>query len=306
MYIYETIDYLENYPANVFIASIEYSNFHWHLDYELILVLKGSVMLTDGVRTSVLKAGDLYLVNTKSIHSLDNRGERNLCLFIQINNELLKNPKDPTQTYFFYLNSQDDILIPKCGYGKIRQAAAQIGYGWRMEKATGVYRMYALLYGIIADLFESSVYDTYLSSDRNSNEDNRFLVEILNYIQDNYKNSHVLEEVCQKKGIGEKNLYRLLKEKIGQTPNKFLLENRIEHAKYLLTCTKKSISYIAGDSGFSSESTFFRVFKQTTGTSPLQYRREGILSNYKPELKNYLDFNYAEARSLLVKLIEKE
>jgi hypothetical protein len=62
------------FPANVFIASIDHSSFHWHLDYELILVLKGTILLTEGTKTIVLKGGDVYLINTKSIHALGGQG----------------------------------------------------------------------------------------------------------------------------------------------------------------------------------------------------------------------------------------
>lgn len=229
-----------------------------------------------------------------------------MCLIIQINSNFLKNPNDANVTYFFYLNSQDKVLVPGCSYEKIRRTAARIGQEYRAEKQFGFYRLYSLLYEMAADLFEYSVYDTYLAADYSNNEDNHFLVEILNYIQDHYQDEQVLEEVCKEKGIGEKNLYKLLKKRIGMTPNQFLLKNRIEHAKYLLSCTNRSVDFIVDDCGFGSESTFFRVFKQSVGTTPLKYRKKGKLAENNPELKNYLDFNYSEANRLLYEYAKEE
>jgi AraC-like DNA-binding protein len=58
------------------------------------------------------------------------------------------------------------------------------------------------------------------------------------------------------------------------TPGKWLTHKRLEHAKLLLTTSKKNISEIAYDSGFENISHFSRIFKEKYGASPLQYRNK--------------------------------
>lgn len=60
----------------------------------------------------------------------------------------------------------------------------------------------------------------------------------------------------------------------GQTPNEYLLQCRLERAKLLLIETDESLSQIAEDCGFSSQSYFGKQFRREVGVSPLKYRSE--------------------------------
>ena len=61
-----------------------------------------------------------------------------------------------------------------------------------------------------------------------------------------------------------------------ESPGRWLLQKRIDHAQRLLIQTDKQIIDVALESGFSNVSHFDRVFKESTGISPLKYRK-GIL-----------------------------
>ncbi|MBK8503955.1 MAG: helix-turn-helix transcriptional regulator [Saprospiraceae bacterium] len=58
------------------------------------------------------------------------------------------------------------------------------------------------------------------------------------------------------------------------SPGRWLTEKRIGYAKMLLDTSKKNISEIAYDSGFESSPHFSRVFKESYGLSPSQYREK--------------------------------
>ena len=60
------------------------------------------------------------------------------------------------------------------------------------------------------------------------------------------------------------------------TPGLWLKERRVNHAKLLLTNANKNINEVAYDSGFESITHFSRVFKDTYGMSPMQYRKSGL------------------------------
>ncbi len=59
----------------------------------------------------------------------------------------------------------------------------------------------------------------------------------------------------------------------GQNFNLFINQFRTEHAAKLLITSESSLDIIALDSGFNSVRSFFRIFRQTTGLTPGQYRR---------------------------------
>jgi AraC-like DNA-binding protein len=58
----------------------------------------------------------------------------------------------------------------------------------------------------------------------------------------------------------------------GKSVNGFLNEYRVRHAAHLLATTNDSVALIAELSGFS-RSSFFRIFSETYGMSPSDYRK---------------------------------
>jgi AraC family transcriptional regulator, exoenzyme S synthesis regulatory protein ExsA len=60
------------------------------------------------------------------------------------------------------------------------------------------------------------------------------------------------------------------------TPGKCLIERRLEHAYHLLSCSDKTVSEAAFESGFESASHFSRVFRQRFGFPPVSMRRQKV------------------------------
>lgn len=61
----------------------------------------------------------------------------------------------------------------------------------------------------------------------------------------------------------------------GTTPHQYLIGQRIERAKVLLSATAASVTDISANLGFSSPSHFATTFKQRTGVTPTMYRTHG-------------------------------
>ncbi|HLT80338.1 MAG TPA: AraC family transcriptional regulator [Cyclobacteriaceae bacterium] len=64
----------------------------------------------------------------------------------------------------------------------------------------------------------------------------------------------------------------------GMSPGKWLISKRLEFARHLLETTEESISDITLRSGFKNTSHFVRLFKETYGKPPLQYRQQKMLT----------------------------
>jgi AraC-like DNA-binding protein len=60
----------------------------------------------------------------------------------------------------------------------------------------------------------------------------------------------------------------------GLSPWQFVLLRRVERAKNLLTTSRRAMSEIAFECGFSSSQHFATAFKKQVGTTPSAYRRE--------------------------------
>jgi AraC-like DNA-binding protein len=62
------------------------------------------------------------------------------------------------------------------------------------------------------------------------------------------------------------------------SPGKWLMAKRLEHARLLLETSYESVSEIASKAGFKNTSHFVRIFKETYGKPPLQYRHAEVIS----------------------------
>lgn len=299
-YMYEAIEHDKNFPAKVFIASIERSCYHWHYDYEIMLVLKGSVQISLWPEKYIVNAGNIVLVNSKVVHSLQKTSQDNICLFIQLKKGLFKSWSEENQNYWFYLNSAAETVKPKVPYSMFVRTAALIGLECEGKTIANLYRMQALLYEMVADLFEYVHYDIrqYVNTSDKEEEAN-ILIKIIEYVEEHYYEENIGEKLCNHIGMSEKTLYRFLKSHTNMTLKDLITTIKIEKAQYLLSTTDKPVSVIANESGFGNQKTFYRIYKKETGLTPTEFKRNGNRVEENKQIQGYLDFSKREALGLL-------
>lgn len=303
LYIFETVELKNQYPANILITSIGESRFHWHYEYELIIVLKGSIVVNTIPKPIVMKQNDIIMINSKTVHEVKQTEEENICLIIQLNPEEFKNSFEPNVRYYFYLNSVTNEISPYREYRHFINISAQLALKFLEDSRIGYYRINAIIHTIIADLFEYVAYDMCLSAN-SINEDIQTLMEIIEYFQRNLSDKDVLKSLYKDLGISEKTAYRFLKDNIGMSAKELVTSMKIDKVKHLLKYTSKSISYIIDVCGFGSENSFYRIFKNEVGVTPNEYRVRGTNLEKNPKVRGYLDFKENEAKEALIKILE--
>lgn len=301
--IYESIKDNKASLVNAFVAPIESSAFHWHNEYELIGILKGSIQIRIRSEIVLLQQGDIFLVNPNIIHALQNvEGEGNLCMVIQIRPELFILDGNGA-TLFFYLDSTDEE-IPKCGFSYFYKKMAKIIYETMNEEKYAQFRVRAEACGLIADLFDYVVYDERFKDSKTENAQ-ELTVAIIEYMEKHLEDEKLLERTCHEYGLSRKTMDRNLKNTIGVTGKEIIDNLRMEKAKKLLKNTDKNMNYILDHCGFGSEKTFYRMFRQETGLTPKEFREKGQIMNYNNVLKGYLDFETPEVKRILKNIIKE-
>lgn len=83
-----------------------------------------------------------------------------------------------------------------------------------------------------------------------------------------------VRRLAEVSGVSEAHFSRSFKQAFGVPPHRYLLTRRIERAVTLLRDTKLNITDIAFTTGWESLGTFGRIFRDVTGRSPGDMRRE--------------------------------
>lgn len=106
-----------------------------------------------------------------------------------------------------------------------------------------------------------------------SHEENSIAVKAKRYINSNYKEDLSVENIAVFCNVSASYLHKIYSAAYGIGPSEALLNRRIYKARDLLVNSKLSLSEIATECGFNSQSYFSDCFKRKTGVAPGCFRR---------------------------------
>jgi AraC family transcriptional regulator len=97
---------------------------------------------------------------------------------------------------------------------------------------------------------------------------------VCDYIEANLHQDISLAELAAIARLSPYHFCRAFKETVGEPPHRYQMSRRIEQAKTLLAKPSLSVSDVAVAVGYGSLSRFSALFRQVTGHSPRDYRRQ--------------------------------
>ena len=100
------------------------------------------------------------------------------------------------------------------------------------------------------------------------------LTRITEFVKDADNTCPTIPEISEKLGISPRHLTRIFKTTVGQTIHAFVAEIRLRKAIGLLTSTGLSIKDISRKLGYSSPWGLSVGFREATGQTPTQFRRQ--------------------------------
>ncbi len=139
------------------------------------------------------------------------------------------------------------------------------------DSFASVIRLFNLLYRLslvenARELSSSSFVDA-----REENEDDR-VRRVKEFITTNYMQNICLKELADLVCMSEDSFSRFFKHKTGRTPNRYLIDYRLGIAARLLLSTKMSVAEIGYSCGFNTLSHFNRLFRESKGCTPSEFR----------------------------------
>jgi AraC family transcriptional regulator len=97
------------------------------------------------------------------------------------------------------------------------------------------------------------------------------LNQVLDYIQAHLAQDLTLAELAAIAQVSPNYFATQFKQSLGIAPHQYVVQQRIERAKTLMTMEKGSIAEIAGLVGFADQSHFTRHFKRIVGVTPKKF-----------------------------------
>ena len=94
------------------------------------------------------------------------------------------------------------------------------------------------------------------------------------YLENNFNEKINIENLAADLAVGRRNFDRRFKKATGNTHIEYLQKVKIEAAKKNLESTRKTISEVMYEVGYSDLKSFRTTFKKITGLSPLEYRNK--------------------------------
>lgn len=189
----------------------------------------------------------------------------------------------PNRCYHFSLTTEDQMLkysldsLPTFGYHpEMEKIFSIIQRIINLPEKTHMYSRLEVMSGIctILSMLLQQNYTIPDRSDFHISRHQNTLIDADKYLRNHYNENVDLEYLSRVSGLHPTYFHKLFTAAYGCTPLQKLNSYRIANATGYLISTTRSIGEIATSCGFSSQNYFTIKFKEYTGMTPTQFRKQ--------------------------------
>lgn len=251
---------------------------HWHTEIELFVLTKGRIEMQVDDEYYLLEEGQCIFINSGVYHSakaLDLNG----CSFFAVvfSHEFLHTDLHSHFGKQYIM----PVLDGKILFTPIIKQEIQ----WQSKILDLLYEINTIKEDEILEkelMLKSRMYSIwelyYMHAKRDENKllkpsiNQERIKPVLDYIAKNYAEELKLTELANLIPMSEGQFCRIFQQTTKRTPMQYIMRYRILQSCHLLTESTNKISDIANLSGFNNISYYNKVFLQTIGCTPKQYR----------------------------------
>ena len=249
--------------------------FHWHKDWEIIHIVRGTFDLTVDSYEFHAVAGDYLFVNEGAIHGGTPHGCVYECIVFE---PRMLFHQTPIARNYLQPNYNQQRMLPRMLPRDDTEGAKLLNLFFRSMQNQGAGRELGVfgLLCLIIDHIDRKDYWIKRDDISSSPRKLRLTKDLMDYLEENYTQDLTLAMLAEKAGMSPRYFCRFFKEMTGKTPIEYLNYYRIERAALDLATTCKSVTEAAFDNGFHDLNYFIRCFKRQKGITPGQFMHQDL------------------------------
>lgn len=235
---------------------------HIHEAMECVYVTSGTLELGVGTELFHMEKGDFAIVFPNIIHHyqvFDSGENRAIYIFL-----------DPSLSSVFYEDLQK--LSPE--YPIIEKDKVHADVHNAVMELAGNKKCTPMLIQAYMQIILAHVFSEMHMVDKGDIGGNDIIYHTVEYVAKNFKEEMSLEKMARDLGISKYVLSRLFAKTFHCNYNQYVNRVRLDYAVLLIENTNSSITTICMESGFESQRTFNRVFKERYKMTPREYRNQ--------------------------------
>ena len=252
---------------------------HWHDEWEFIIVEKGIVeLLLENAHFSI-KAGDGIFINSCALHAIDGQLSKNAVLHSAVfhprliggnvdsifwNRLVLPISNDNSPRYVM-LNQQN--CIHKQMLDDFHEAWKAVAF--EIDDYENLTRY--LLSRIWRSLCDQCTQTNNVLSAQDRVDAERIRA-MLTYIEANLANELNTKKIAESVSISESVCLRCFHRMLGITPIQYVKQTRLDKAAELLRSSTMTTKAVAFECGFNDVSYFTKAFRERMGCTPKEYK----------------------------------
>ncbi len=258
---------------------------HWHTSMEIVNVLHGTIELRTQNQSLLMHAGDSAFVNTGVLHMYQAHGKEPADLYAHLFHADFLSGADGSvfeEKYFLPVSRCAGLeawLIRPDTKEHMEMISAVLTAAERMREEPEYFEMDVR--SLLCRFWKGLLKDTgdlrEKASSRNTADSER-IKQMMDFVRDHYSEAIGVDDIAASAGVSGRECTRCFRRCIGVSPIEHLTQYRVRMGAKALRETARTVLEISEDCGFSSPSYFSKVFREMTGQTPKEYRKQYSLS----------------------------
>lgn len=250
---------------------------HFHDDIEIVYILSGNIILTRNTLETILKPGDVAVINPNIIHATRSENPQTTAYVLQVSYDFLQKCQLERKQIFFDIPILSNTELTRSqaeGLERLKQDLAEFQQVYMVSDDYYSLKLNSLIFDITYTLFHSFSSEQETGVYANQFKHFKRLSVVTSYIREHYNEPLSLGEMSDLINVTPAYLSRFFKKTLGMTFLEYTALIRLEHAYTDIVTTDYPISFISDKNGFANYPLFNQKFKEKYGDTPLKLRKK--------------------------------